>query len=220
MSITNTKPTISPRLRKLQISLYTDLNTDALRHLLNLPAVYKEYAEKIIKKQEDEINKDNSLSEDEKYMLLEYLADDSYNIDKLIKFYDDMPIIALYKTIEINIKNATKASGIFDQEDSKATKNSKKPSERLYKLEDFKKDFKNKGIDITSILNYSSYLELRELNNCLKHSGKVSNNLHQITTRYGKVNENITSPNINFHDLLDKNMIFLCNFGAELRARI
>ncbi|MDC9784025.1 hypothetical protein KC986_12515 [Proteus mirabilis] len=220
MSTTNTNPTISLALRKLQVSLYTDLNTDALRQLLNLPAVYREYAEKIIEKQAEEINNDNSLSEDEKHMLSEYLADDSYDIDVLLKFYDDIPIITLYKTIEINIKNATKASGIFDQEDSKATKNSEKPTERLYKLKDFKKNFKNKGIDITSILNYSSYLELRELNNCLKHSGKVSNNLHQITTRYGKVNENITSPNINFHDLLDNNMIFLCNFGAELRARI
>lgn len=220
MSITNTKSTISPNLRKLQISFYTDLNTDALRHLLNFPFVYKKYSEEIITKRAEEINKDNSLSEDEKYMLLEYLSDDSYNVDVLIKFYNDIPIIALYKIIEINIKKATKASGIFDREDLKATKNSEKPTERLYKLNNFKKDFKKKGIDITSILNYSSYLELRELNNCLKHSGKVSNNLHQITTGYGDVNKNITSPNKNFHDLLDKNMIFLCNFGAELRAKI
>ncbi|WP_235410256.1 hypothetical protein, partial [Proteus terrae] len=69
MSITNTKSTISPNLRKLQISFYTDLNTDALRHLLNFPFVYKKYSEEIITKRAEEINKDNSLSEDEKYML-------------------------------------------------------------------------------------------------------------------------------------------------------
>ncbi len=92
--------------------------------------------------------------------------DDQVDFNDNVKdLADELSVLALYKQIEIT----TKKSVVIAYPDIKL--------KSLFRIKDMIKNLNKKNIDITSLSFYTDFDELRCLNNDLKHSGYVGDEL-------------------------------------------
>jgi hypothetical protein len=82
-----------------------------------------------------------------------------------------MRLIAFYKAIEISIEDMLNFCGLFNKDELKL----------IYKQKELKKLFKNTIGDIEAILGYQAYNELRNIHDCILHSGRVNKELAQFS---------------------------------------
>ncbi|WP_337127525.1 hypothetical protein [Proteus terrae] len=200
----------STYLKKMRVGLCTSLDTEIIRHLTYIPHIYQEHSEKVAESLCEQVKNDYSLNYNEKSMEIDHIQDEVFNAGKAIELYNELSFIALYKTMEINIKNAAIYSDLFTQEQIK----------KFFKIDELIKEFKKIKIEIKKIEKYSSFNELRVLNNCIKHSGLVTKGLENIDSAYGKKGDTIKIPSNRFEQLLNDNMEFLSFFGCELKSKI
>lgn len=113
------------------------------------------------------ISSDESLSEGEKHELEGYLSDELFLSEKTEELAHEMTIIAFYKTIEITIKDMLKFSQLFTD----------KEINKFWKVKELKEQVAQKVHDMETLNGYAAYDELRLINNCIKHSGKVDKEL-------------------------------------------
>ncbi|MCD9551599.1 hypothetical protein GLP31_03780 [Photobacterium carnosum] len=124
-----------------------------------------------------EINNDISLTEDEKENLLCWIADDLVLPNQGLNLAKELQIIALSAKTEIFINRICSFSGCF----------TKKQLKNIYKSYNFKQIFRTVfNIDISTLHGHSEFIELRELNNCIKHSGYVNKELSKHGTWINK----------------------------------
>lgn len=148
------------------------------------------------------------------YSKLDDLAVDYFLAKERINALSEMKVIYLYKTVEINIKLIiSKVSPGYN-------------TEKLYKWNEISKYFTKRGIDL-KILSGNDDLEgLRNVNNAIKHSGKIENKIKDIA-EFENANifefKNITQfvervkPNIKvFLKELVENIIFNLNDEGNL----
>lgn len=201
---------IFTNLKKMRVGLYTSLDIEIIRHLTYISYIYTKHSEEVTESLCKQINDNSSLSDDEKSQEIDHIQDEAFNAGKAIELYDELSFIALYKTMEINIKNAAVYSELFTEEQIK----------NFFKIDELIKEFKKINIEIKKIDKYSSFDELRVLNNCIKHSGLVSKKLKKINIIYGTEGEPIKIPSDKFEQLLNDNMEFLSSLGCELKSKI
>ena len=84
----------------------------------------------------------------------------------------ELAILALYKKVELYCKRVVFLAFSLDD----------KAKRSIYQLNNFKKILVSKGIILEEIPNYKAYLELRILNNCIKHKSFISKSedLHRV----------------------------------------
>lgn len=115
------------------------------------------------KKYENVQNKIHKLQEKEHSYYI-----DSYWINLQLKSISEMQIINAFKNLEINIKELIQIA--YPEINSKD----------LYKWENLLQFFKNKGILIAHIQGYKEMVDLKNLNNCIKHNGELNENVKKI----------------------------------------
>ncbi len=100
-------------LEKMQIMLLTDLDMNVMMDLLSGSSVYTQYVEQNTIKTAKSIENDQTLTEDQKQIQLEFLSDDINYAQEAQELAEELAIIGLYKTIEVRIAKAAKASKLF-----------------------------------------------------------------------------------------------------------
>jgi len=108
-------------------------------------------------------NSSEDVSTDFFYKMLE----NSYVDEEIIAIYE-MKIIYAYKLFELKVKRLL---NIFYPNEA---------SRGLYKWENLKSFFKNKGVFLNKLNGYSDLNDLRVVNNNLKHSSEVDNEILRI----------------------------------------
>lgn len=93
------------------------------------------------------------------------IENDSFTLDESVKLSCQLAVVALYMKMELRIKRACRIAyrGI--------------KAEQLYKMHFLDKELKRRGIKIRDLPHFSSYDELRCINNDIKHGGVVGKEL-------------------------------------------
>jgi hypothetical protein len=146
--------------RKVQLCFLRDFNWSAIEKLYDLVASH--------------------LSNSPEQRMLQYSTDE-FDVETKQGIYEEecgysnelknlaaeMIIVALYKKVEIDTKQAIKVT--FPLENTR----------NLYLFKNLKEFLNNHRIDITTFPSYPKVNELRLINNCIKHDGTVSNELNE-----------------------------------------
>lgn len=103
--------------------------------------------------------------------LFEDTSDTAFLYKRTAKLACEMRIIAFYKAIEISIADMLSFCGLFNKDELKL----------IYKHKELKKLFKQAIGDIEAILGYQAYNELRNIHDCILHSGRVDKELAQFS---------------------------------------
>lgn len=192
--------------KKALVKINTDLEPDTLYELLLLSRSYKNNFINEAERKLKRIEKDLNLDIEEKNRLIEGLSDDVSMANEISLLGEELAIIGLYKTIEIAIKKACKLSGKFNDEEIY----------EMYITKKLIKNFNNIKIDIKIIDGFSSFEELKLLNNSLKHEGTINKNLLKINPKIGKEGEKIKNSAEHFNRLLYPSIKFLKELGGRL----
>lgn len=121
--------------------------------------------------------------------------------DEILELVEDMQIVALYKSVEITMQKILKVSEL--------------PLYNNNKLNFFKLiSHPDLNVDIYKIYGYSAFNELRLINNCIKHSGRVSRDL----SKYGDwiFDSKITQSSLAYERLKQDVQRFVLEWGDEL----
>ncbi len=97
------------------------------------------------------------------------MSESDFLYKRTAKLACEMRLCVLYKAIEIAIEDMLNFCGLFTKEELKL----------IYKHKELKKLFKKTIGDIENVLGYQAYYELKTLNDCILHSGRVDKNLAQ-----------------------------------------
>lgn len=198
------------QLERLQVMLLTHLDENVMMDLLAGSSVYTDHVEKQVHASAQSIEASEELSEEEKQQQLEFLSDDMNYAKEAQELAEELAIIGLYKTLEIRIAKAAKASKLLNDSEIK----------ELFKTEKLIEHFSSINIDVTSVLHFNEFKELKLLNNCLKHSGNVSQSLADVNPTVWSKDQTITDFSKHFLRLLHPNIIFLNNLGSEIQKKI
>ncbi|WP_273818154.1 hypothetical protein [Providencia rettgeri] len=193
-----------------QLRYATDLDRDVMAHLFSASSIFISYMNEQAAIFIDKINSDEYLTEDEKQLQIEFISDELYSAHKAKMLSTELAIIGLYKTLEIQIKTAASISKLF----------SKSQIEELSNHLSLIEIFNEKDINIKSIDFYHKFNELRLINNCIKHEGKVNTKLEAINPSKWIKGSQIIIDKDYFISLVDNNLIFLKNLGSELQCKI
>lgn len=198
------------QLESLQVMLLTDLDESVMMDLLAGSSVYTDHVEKQARTSAQRIEESDDLSEDEKEQQLEFLSDEMNYAKEAQELAEELAIIGLYKTIEIRISKAAKASNLLNNSKVK----------ELFITEKLIEHFNSINIDMISVLHFNEFKELKLLNNCLKHSGYVSQSLADTNPSVWSKDQKITDFAKHFRRLLLPNIKFLSNLGSEIRSKL
>ncbi|MDE2310466.1 MAG: hypothetical protein KGL01_06510 [Betaproteobacteria bacterium] len=154
-------------LQKLQVNLATHYYEKTIEGIYLSATQAKVHLEKELKQQANDITVDNSLSKEEKAYLIDTLSDECFLSEKTTELAGEMMVVAFYKTIEIAIKDMLKFSGLFTEAQIRS----------FYRIAELKKQVSKKICNIEKLNGFNVYDELRCINNCIKHSGKVNDEL-------------------------------------------
>lgn len=113
-----------------------------------------------LEEKEKDIESDANLSNADKNYLIHLLGDDHYENNLIRELSSEMVIVGLYKTVEIVIKLMLKYSELFTDREQR----------NIYRIAELKKEVKKKVVDIETLDGFSSYDELRCINNTIKHN--------------------------------------------------
>ena len=180
------------------IKFNSDIDPDDLRGLIELSTTYQDIHLSRLDKYVKDV--------DEEYEEYEFLNDEADRIANIALIGEELAIIGLYKTIEVAIKKCAKLSELFTQTEIS----------NMFKFNELKLNFLDKHIDIEKIEHFNSFDELRIINNCLKHSGKVNKELVKINADKWILNSDIKNPRECFNRLLNPSLKFLNLLGSEI----
>jgi len=154
-------------IKLLQLKILTTYTGagDEINRLIDSITTYSIKESKELQEQYQSLEHESSLSENEKWFIQESLIDQNAELEEVEELAYELAIIALYKKIEITTKRAIKI--VYPDINP----------QKLFKFKELKKELKNKYIDIEALTNYQAMNELRCLNNSIKHSNIVNDEL-------------------------------------------
>ncbi len=161
--VSQLKSESSKRLKKLRLSFASQIDVDIVDGMDHAADLGRKRLEEEMAIEATKIEHDESMLQEDKYWYLESLSDRLYIYEKTTELISEMQIIALFKMIEVSLKEMCKISEQFTE----------KQLNSLYRHSELKKLLSAKICDIELLQGYSEFNELRCINNCLKHSGKV-----------------------------------------------
>ncbi|OYX84359.1 MAG: hypothetical protein B7Y83_08475 [Flavobacteriales bacterium 32-34-25] len=146
--------------------------------------------------------------QNQKYQLYEEQHDyelERYWINQQLKSLSEMQIINAFKNVEINIKTLVNIA--YPTVDTK----------EFYKWESFLQFFKNRDIKVFQIKGYKEIVDLKNLNNAIKHNGVLNEEIKKIEEF--KTFEEFDFVNlINFYERIkDVIQSFLLSLADEIR---
>lgn len=133
-----------------------------------------------------------------------YYESETFSTNLYLKSLMEMKIVYLFKTMEIIIKHFIKIA--YPEITNRA----------LYKWEDIKTFFKSRGIDISLLNGYSECIEIKKVNNSIKHNGIINEEMKCIPEFKGE--EYIDYNHLErFYDRIKQ---YIKTFCVELREKI
>ncbi len=111
--------------------------------------------------QDPELN----LNQEYKDWVLTGIENDNFRLDESVELSRQLAVVALYMKMELRIKNACRIAYREIE------------AERLYKMHYLEKKLKERGIKIRDLPHFTSFDELRCINNDIKHGGVVGKEL-------------------------------------------
>ena len=174
------------------------LNSD----YLNLTTYRDVFSEGFKKKSEDSISFITKMVGKYGDEAIDFYSDEYAEVEGTKLLFYKLCIIALYMDIEMCLKEV--AVYLFNAE-----------KKTMYRFDDIKRSFEMKGITIAGIVDYNIINELRELNNCIKHNGYVSEKLATINKSWVKDTE--IKANEKHIDYFEKG---LSNFKLDLHSKL
>lgn len=153
--------------RKFHIQVIRDYDEDIIEHIYDELSDLQRRIESKLEKRSKEIESDNKLTDDYKQYLMDFLSVEYYESELIRELAGEIVIIFLFKTVEIVIKSMIRRSGLFTENELHS----------FFRISDLKRGVRDKVVDIEKLHGYSSYDELRCINNSIKHQGKVNNEL-------------------------------------------
>lgn len=181
-----------------------------MMNLLESTRVYVNHVAKQSQEIAEKIQQDMTLDGDEKSLQLEFLSDDIYSAKEAMDLVEELAIIGLYKTIELRINKAARASGLM----------SNKKIKELSAKGSLITNFKEIGVDLEAMDSFNDFCELKLINNALKHTGVVNDELANLNPTVWKKNQPITDFAVHFRRLLMPNIAFISNLGSELHSKL
>ena len=191
-------------LKKLRVKLATHYNYEVIDGLFDAALGMRQKIEADLSKAAKEIEADPGLGQDEKDFQIHSLGDDIYIAELTTSLAGEMMVIALFKTTEIAIKGMAASSDLFTKTELAS----------FYKVDQLKKAMKATVCDLTKLLGFKAYDELRCINNAIKHSGVASKEL----ARYANWREGQKLDGLNDHYARLKNDVIV--FVEELQKKI
>jgi hypothetical protein len=137
---------------------------ESIDQFVNGVVAYNSLAHSELEKRKDEIKSENTYPRDIADWEMTF-DDEHYFVEEAKKLAHELSIVALYKKIEITVGRAVKIA----YPDA--------PAGSFFKIKELKNFLTNKGIDISRLSGYPGMDETRTLNNAIKHSGTVSEEL-------------------------------------------
>lgn len=198
------------RLVKFRIEILTTLDELMMLNLLTSTQVYVSHVSQQNRELAKQLQEDNSLDEYEKSIQFDFLSDDLDIAKEAMSLAEELAFIGLYKTIEIRINKAVRASGLMSNAKIKG----------LYIKDTLIKNFAAIGIKLEAVANYKEFCELKLINNAIKHSGVVSPELASLNPAIWIVGHPITDFAKHFKRLLRPNINFLSGIGLELCSKV
>jgi hypothetical protein len=196
----------STDFQKLKVRLATHYHLEAINGIYDAALEAKDRFESDLVNQSKELSKDSSLTVDDIHEELSSLSDDLYIAEITTELAGEMMVVALYKTIEISIKKMARFSGLFSESDIKS----------FYRFADLVRRLKTEVCDIELLAEFSSYNQLRLINNAVKHDGVVSEELAQYPGfTEGEVLKDL---HIYYNDLREKVDAFVIALRDEILA--
>lgn len=116
-----------------------------------------------------------------------------YWINQQLRSLSEMLVINAYKNIEINIKTLIKIA--YPHINSK----------EFYKWESLNQFFKSKNIELSKLQGYQEILNIKNLNNSLKHNGLINDEIKKIAE---------------FKDQTEYDFVNLMNFFEKVKSEI
>jgi hypothetical protein len=200
----------SPALKKMRIKLVSKLDEQVMLHLYAAPLSYSTQVKASIDNFELSVLNDNSLTFDEKGDIKQDLDAEVYALRAAVTIANEAVILGLFKTIEISMLKVAKASELFNRKDLNG----------FSKTSHIRQALRRKGIILSNIRNFCKFEELKELNNCLKHSGIASNKLTQFNPVDYQARQPIVGTRAHFTRLLFNCLDFVSAFGDEVATKI
>lgn len=197
-------------LKKMQITILTDLDENLMMDLLASTNTYVHHVTENAHDEADKIRIDTSLTIDEKDQLLEFLSDDINSAKEAMDLAQELAIIGLYKTIELRINKSVRASGLM----------SNNKISQLSAIGTLIYNFNNIGIDVTKIDHFNEFRELKLINNALKHTGEINQELEDLNPTVWTKGQPLNNFTAHFIRLLSPNINFLNNLGTKLRSKL
>lgn len=152
------------RLRALQLNILQDFDYEAVDRMRSALSGFAWREHEDITERQSNLNRDD-LSNEEEYMETSWLQDEDAFVDEIVELGDELAIVGIYKLLEIHTKRVVRAA--FPDIDGRS----------LFRFDTLIEAFRDKGVDLTSVTNFSEVDELRCLNNAIKHTGTVSSEL-------------------------------------------
>lgn len=157
----------SKKIKSIQIKLSASYDEEVIDGMSNMAVKAElEFSNKV-KEEILHLNNDPELSEEDKGVIVCGLSDEKYAKEKISSLVYEMQIVALYKTVEIAIKDMLNYSNLFTD----------KQIASFYMISKLKSEVGKKIKPLDQIKSFEAFDELRCVNNCIKHSGRVNKEL-------------------------------------------
>lgn len=192
----------------MQIKFSADYDEEVIDAMYYAALSAKSNLEQYLGEKVEEVENDEQLSEDEKYFIIDRYSDDHYLSRQTVELAEEMQIVALYKSVEISIKDMLKYSGLF----------TKKQLDSFFRIAALKKEVSKKVCVLENLKNYKSYDELRCINNCIKHSGRANKELAKFSG--WNIGDKILESNDHYTRLKEDVRDFVFNLRDEVLSKI
>lgn len=154
-------------IKKLRVRLATHYYHEVIDGIYESSVAQRSQLEADLRNRAADVEADEALEPDERENVLSSFDDELFIADLTTELAGEMMVVALFKTSEISIKNMATFSGLFTE----------KQVASFYRFSELSSNLKNKVCDIKTLRNYTSFNELRCINNSVKHSDKVNKEL-------------------------------------------
>ena len=161
----------SLQMQKIRVAIAAEIHTEIFEGLYWAAVDQGKLLATQLGERAKTIQNDAELSESEKAFEIETLGDDRYISELTTDLAAEMTIVAFFKTIEISTKNMLKFSGLFTEAEVRS----------LFRFSELKRLLASKAIHIEQLSGFAEYDELRRVNNCVKHSGTVEEELAELS---------------------------------------
>jgi hypothetical protein len=151
----------------LGLILLQHLDYDEITGLIKGLQAYAHPRSSELSKLYDQAEQDPELNQNQEHKdwFLVSIENDIFTLNESVKLSCQLAVVALYMKMELRIKKACRMA--YKEIES----------ENLYKMHYLEKKLKHRGITIRDLPNFSSFDELRCINNDIKHGGVVGKKL-------------------------------------------